>query len=132
LRLIASIILKAILWIPLMTDLKQAAQRLIELDGERTPGTWEGHESLSVIWLESDELGSVQEFHIAECDECGPASGPNNAAFVIHNANHAPALARAYLAKCEEVERLKGQLELIGTGIPSFVEALGGTDDQAG
>jgi len=81
-----------------MTDLKTQAQQLIELNEKRTQGDWRVingdkknrrcHQKVGPLLLKTD----VPEHTID---------------FIAHTANHAPAIAQAYLDKCEEVERLR-------------------------
>ena len=95
-----------------MTDLKTQAQQLIELNEKRTPGEWEydwnhydydggGSPAYATIYVGEEDIA---EYNIG-------VRKNDNAAFIAHTANHASAIAQAYLDKCEEVERLRQALQ---------------------
>jgi hypothetical protein len=115
-----------------MTDLRQAAQRLIELGEERTPGTW-GVKRVHGKRFDVDAYDMERIVGFV----CERSTSKNDPDFISHTANHAPAIARDYLAKCEEVERLRQSLQTIAErhrldSAEIARQALGDTDDQAG
>lgn len=92
-----------------MTDLKTQAERLIELNRKRTPGEWEerpwgdgsNHQGFSNVVCDEHELTLVVD------------TLKEDAVFIAATANHAADIARAYLNKCEEMERLRQALQNI-------------------
>ena len=88
-----------------MTDLKEQAQQLIELNQKRTPGEWEVKRVHGKRFdVDACDMGRIVGF------VCERSTSKNDPDFIAHTANHAPAIAQAYLDKCEEVERLREAL----------------------
>ena len=86
--------------------IKEQAQQLIELNQKRTPGEWcIGTTPINIT------CGNITLCSMAGALSAHEADFYNeqrdNATFIAHTANHAPAIAQAYLDKCEEVEMLR-------------------------
>lgn len=100
--------------------IKPLIERLEELDAKRTPGDWGFHKALPLVWVEADEDGSPEDFHVAETKR------DIDARFIATFANEAlPALKaaqaeidRLQAREAELVEALKPFAELDQTGAP--------------
>lgn len=121
-----------------MTDLKEQARRLIELDGERTQGEWRvrphkhddwgmvrgGDESFPVAIAREGRYLDQKTLDAHRSSGIDPAG--HNSKFITHNANYAPAIAQAYLDQCEVVERLREEAKIGILGVRVIIKQIEG------
>lgn len=89
-----------------MTDLKQTAQRLIELDGERTPGALYFDHETNRAYIQG---GKDNPYSEPVCSDYSTVDYD----FAVQSFAYAPAIAQAYLDKCEEVEKAIERIFLV-------------------
>lgn len=87
-----------------MTDLKEQAQQLIELNEKRTPGALYFDHETNRAYIQG---GKDNPYSEPVCSDYSTVDYD----FAVQSFAYAPAISQAYLDKCEEVEMLRKALE---------------------